>query len=574
MPGRGQPRAGARTPRSTDHASLRDQLRRDLRGRARRQEPADGARVRHPLPGVAGAHRHHHRDGHHPRRLGRGGEPRGEPPAHGHDHDRRRPRVPRVRGVDAAGRHPGRGRRDGRGRGGTAGGGGGDRRHRGHVPARRAGRQDHARDHHARHPGGRARHLAGVDPGHGGRRRPRHRGRPPARRRACPNGSCGSAPRPSSSCSGWRSWSRERSRSAQTSAIGASCRWTRGRPAPTAGGGTPIPPRGGSLAAQTRVPRNPSSAEAAPPPAAVGLRPPRRPAAGLHAPADGPGPRRQPAGDGGHGGRLDRLRRHHDHPAVHQQRHAEHALHQRSGVLPARGDPADQLGDGVPRRPARVPRPDPRPPPGAPCGHRRPLQPLDADPHGARARLQGGGAGHPSDAPLGRAAGVPVPAHRAPDRRSAGPHRRPRPAAPHRGQGPARPDHRPPARAPCLGRGGARHPRAPGGRRPCPHDRPGRGGRRGVPPLRLLAGAAGRPGGRVGGRPHRRVPRRPRARPPRRGPAGRGRRDHRRGRRGHRPRPGPPPPAPPSPGVDVPHRGGVRSSASGTPTSRTSPTRR
>ena len=49
------------------------------------------------------------------------GEPRGEPPAHGRDHHRRRPRVPRVRGVDAAGRHPGRGRRDGRGRGGTAG---------------------------------------------------------------------------------------------------------------------------------------------------------------------------------------------------------------------------------------------------------------------------------------------------------------------------------------------------------------------------------------------------------------------------------------------------------------------
>ena len=77
---------------------------------------------------------------------------------------------------------------------------------------------------------------------------------------------------------------------------------------------------------------------------------------------------------------------HHDHPAVHQQRHPEHALHQRGGVLPARRHPADQLGHGLPGRPARVPRPGPRPPPGPPGGHRRPLQPLDAHAHGARAR--------------------------------------------------------------------------------------------------------------------------------------------------------------------------------------------
>ena len=50
--------------------AIAGELRRDLRRRARRQEPADGADVRHPLQGRARAHRDHGGDGARARRVG------------------------------------------------------------------------------------------------------------------------------------------------------------------------------------------------------------------------------------------------------------------------------------------------------------------------------------------------------------------------------------------------------------------------------------------------------------------------------------------------------------------------
>ena len=131
------------------------------------------------------------------------------------------------------------------------------------------------------------------------------------------------------------------------------------------------------------------------------------------------------------------------------------------------------------------------------------------------------------------------------------------------------------ARAPCLGRSGARRPRAAGRRRPRPDGRPRRGGRGGVPRRVRLLGASSSPTrGRVGGRPHRRSSwptTCSAAWPP---TSGVGDALTAAAAEGTVARPGPPPPAPPPPGVDLPHRGRVPSSASGTPTSRTSPTRR
>ena len=459
------------------------------------------------------------RDRDHPRCLGGRRPAGGRPPAHRGDHDRRRPRVPRVRGVDAAGRHPGRGRRDGRGQGRPAGRGRGHRRHRRHVPARRA-RATRPCSPPSRSPPGRASfgtwlgstlgmvaadalaivvgHQLGVAPARTGRT---DRRRHPLRRvRAGPP---------------------DRGRPVAQPKASATLRVGRFVPMGRMSSGSE---RGGGISPARR--RLACCANARPEDSSTPRRRRRQwgsdrrvaPLPAYTRPPIGPGRRRQPAGDGGHGGGLDRLRRHHDHPAVHQQRHAEHALHQRSGLLPGRGDPADQLGHGLPGGPARVPRAGPAPTVGRPerpstttSAARCPTLTVLVPSYKEEARvirqtlLSAALQEYPFQRIVLLIDDPPDPT----DARRPAAARRRRMALPGQIDGAAR-------RAARAGRGRARRPRAPGRRRPGAHRRAtSRRPRRPTTSAADWLRGAGRPRDRVGGRPHRRLPRRPRARPPR-----------------------------------------------------------
>ena len=136
-----------------------------------------------------------------------------------------------------------------------------------------------------------------------------------------------------------------------------------------------------------------------------------------------------------------------------------------------------------------------------------------------RALLPGGRAGHPHDAAVGRAAGVPGPARRAADRRPAASRVRRRPRAARRRPGAPRPRSRPcwPSRARRFEAALERLRATPASRR-APTDRRRRP-RRSPPTTGSRSAGCDDLGDRPGDRrPHRRLLRRPRARRARRRP--------------------------------------------------------
>ena len=133
-----------------------------------------------------------------------------------------------------------------------------------------------------------------------------------------------------------------------------------------------------------------------------------------------------------------------------------HPRHGRGRRLPAARDAADGVGGRLPARAPRPPAARPRAPPGATCRDRRGLRRVEPDAHRDRAVVQGGPPGHPTDAALGRAAGVPEPPRRPPDRRPAGADERSREAAARRCTRPAGRDRRAARAATPPLRGGTR----------------------------------------------------------------------------------------------------------------------